>query len=82
MRIKRTAQLASILALMLLSGCGSYKGRYADGNPNGRFIEIDSDSLSIGDDVDGSFVSNSGKGTLMIDSLTTTHWNVTLSKVQ
>ena len=37
------------------------RGRYADGNPKGRFIDLESDSISIADDVDGSFVSNSGQ---------------------
>lgn len=65
MSIKGTTRLVSLLALILLSavlsGCSDYKGRYSDGNPNGKFVDVNADSISIGADVDGSFVSNYGK---------------------
>ena len=45
----------------LVSGCSDNKGRYGDGNPNGKFVDVNGDSISIGADVDGSFVSNYGR---------------------
>lgn len=64
--MKRITKAATVSLLTLaiglaLTGCGSYEGRYTDGNPKGKFIDVTSDEVSIADDVDGTLVSNSGK---------------------
>jgi hypothetical protein len=58
----RTVSLLALLVLAaIVSGCSDYKGRYGDGNSNGKFVDVTADSISIWTDVDGSFVSNSGR---------------------
>ena len=49
-----------MLLAAFVSGCTDYKGRYGDGNRNGKFVDVAARSISIGADVDGSFVSNYG----------------------
>lgn len=59
--IQRTCTV-SLLALGLgLSGCSDYTGRYSDGTPTRKFIDVNSDSITVGAFVDGSLVCNDGK---------------------
>jgi hypothetical protein len=52
--------VALALVLTLVSGCSDYKGRYGDGNSNGKFVDVAANSITIGAEVEGSFVSNNG----------------------
>ena len=61
MKTTRTlALLTLMLVSALLSGCSDHKGRYGDGNPNGKFVDVNANTINIGAEVDGSFVSNDG----------------------
>lgn len=144
--VRNSSRLFTVIALLILgfglSGCSDdYSGRYSDGTTNEKLIDVKTDSITIGADVNGSFVSNDGiiasttkspdgktiilkgeidytggsgyssggtyapglerhwttpftatintaertitfQGKLIIDSLTTRPWNVTLKKAQ
>ena len=61
--IRNSSRLFAVIALLILgfglSGCSEdYSGRYSDGTTNGKFIDVKTDSITIGADVNGSFVSN------------------------
>jgi hypothetical protein len=57
----RLCWLVALLVLEIgLAGCSDYSGRYSDGTANGKFIDVKNDSITIGADVNGSFVSNDG----------------------
>lgn len=52
--------LSLAVVAALVSGCSDYKGRYGDGNSNGKFVDVAANSITIGAEVEGSFVSNNG----------------------
>jgi hypothetical protein len=57
----RTVSLLTLpVVAALVSGCSDYKGRYGDGNSNGKFVDVTANSITIGAEVEGSFVSNNG----------------------
>lgn len=49
-----------LVAGLAFAGCSNYAGHYSDGTTNGKYIEVNGDTISIGTDVNGSLVSNDG----------------------
>jgi hypothetical protein len=70
--MSQRSRLCSLVALLVLeiglAGCSDYSGRYSDGTANGKFIDVKDDSITIGADVDSSFVSNDGTITSRTES--------------